>query len=156
MKQANKPTNLNRRQFLTLATGGAMAAVMPLTGCNSELAGRRAAAAKKPNIIFLLTDDQRADAMGCAGNPIIHTPNMDDIAKNGVLFKNAFVTTSICASSRASILSGQYVRRHGINNFATSFSEEALAQTYPLLLRRAGYRIGCVGKYGVGRGRDFP
>ena len=94
--------------------------------------------------------------MGCMGNPIIHTPNMDDMAKNGVLFTNAFITTSICASSRASILSGQYVRRHGINNFSTSFSEQALAQTYPLLLRSAGYRIGCVGKHGVGRGRDFP
>jgi arylsulfatase A-like enzyme len=90
------------------------------------------------------------------GNPIIHTPHMDDLAENGVKFANAFVTTSICASSRASILSGQYVRRHGINNFATSFSEDALAQTYPLLLRRSGYRIGCVGKHGVGRGRDFP
>ena len=151
-----KNSKMDRRQFLSFAAGGSVAAVMPLTGCNSGLAGRRDAAVKPPNIIFLLTDDQRADAMGCAGNPIIHTPNIDGMAKNGVLFKNAFVTTSICASSRASILSGQYVRRHGINDFATSFSEEALAQTYPLLLRQSGYRIGCVGKYGVGRGRDFP
>jgi arylsulfatase A-like enzyme len=90
------------------------------------------------------------------GNPIIQTPNIDDLAANGVLFTNAFVTTSICASSRASILCGQYVRRHGINDFVTSFSEQALAQTYPMLLRSAGYRIGCVGKYGVGRGGDFP
>ncbi len=156
MKQANKPTNLNRREFLALVAGGSVAAAMPLAGCNSQLSGRRAAAAGRPNIIFLLTDDQRWDTLGCMGNPIIYTPNMDGMAKNGVLFKNAFVTTSICASSRASILSGQYVRRHGINNFSTSFSEEALAQTYPLLLRQFGYRIGCVGKHGVGRGRDFP
>jgi len=110
----------------------------------------------QPNIIFLLTDDQRADAMGCAGNPIIHTPNLDALAADGVRFTNAFVTTSICASSRASILSGQWVRRHGISDFATSFSDEALARTYPLLLKDAGYRTGFVGKYGVGRGRDFP
>ncbi len=148
--------NLNRREFVKLVAGSAATAAIPLTGCSSELMLPRPNTAKPPNIIFLLTDDQRWDTLGCMGNPIIKTPNMDDMAKNGVLFKNAFVTTSICASSRASILSGQYVRRHGINNFSTSFSEEALVQTYPLLLRRAGYRIGCVGKHGVGRGRDFP
>jgi len=151
MKQANKPTNLNRRQFLAL-----VAAAVPLAGCNSQLSGRSAAAAKRPNIIFLLTDDQRADAMGCAGNPIIHTPNIDGMAKNGVLFKNAFVTTSICASSRASIFAGQWTRRHGIIDFGTHFSEAALAQTYPMLLRKAGYRLGFIGKYGVGPKRDLP
>ncbi len=157
MKQANKPANLNRREFLGLTAGGVAAAVMPLTGCNSELAGRSAAAATKPpNIIFLLTDDQRWDTLGCMGNPIINTPNMDDMAKNGVLFKNAFVTTSICASSRASIFAGQWTRRHKINNFGTHFSEAALAQTYPMLLREAGYRLGFIGKYGVGPKRDLP
>ncbi len=156
MKQANKSTNLNRREFLGLVAGGSVAAAVPLAGCNSQLSGRSAAAAGRPNIIFLLTDDQRADAMGCAGNPIIHTPNIDDVAKNGVLFKNAFVTTSICASSRASILSGQWTRRHKINDFGTHFSEAALAQTYPMLLRKAGYRLGFIGKYGVGPKRDLP
>jgi len=156
MEQANKPTNLNRRQFLTLVAGGSVAAAVPFSGCKGELAGRRAAAARRPNIIFLLTDDQRADAVGCAGNPIIHTPNVDDMAKNGVLFKNAFVTTSICASSRASIFAGQWTRRHKINDFGTHFSEAALAQTYPMLLREAGYRVGFIGKYGVGPKRDLP
>ena len=156
MKQANKPTSLNRRQFLALVAGGSVAAAMPLAGCNSQLSGRSAAAAKRPNIIFLLTDDQRADAMGCAGNPIIHTPNIDGMAKNGVLFKNAFVTTSICASSRASIFAGQWTRRHKINDFGTHFSEAALAQTYPMLLRKARYRLGFIGKYGVGPKRDLP
>jgi len=146
--------NLNRREFITLAAGTATAA-LSLADCRG-LVRPKPVPRKRPNIIFFLTDDQRADALGCGGNPIIQTPNIDELAKNGCLFTNAFVTTSICASSRASILSGQYVRRHGINDFSTSFSEEALARTYPLLLRRAGYRIGCIGKYGVGRGRDFP
>ena len=146
--------NLNRRQFLSLVSGSA-AAAMPLAGCQSELI-RIGAAAKRPNIVFLLTDDHRWDAVGCAGNPNIYTPNIDDMAKNGVRFTNAFVTTSICASSRASIFSGQWVSRHGIKDFATSFSQEALEQTYPMLLREAGYRIGFVGKYGVGKGQDFP
>jgi len=156
--------NLNRREFLKLAAGASVAAI-PFSGCGwvaaskpvlSEAEGPKALGMAKPNIIFLLTDDHRADALGCAGNPVIYTPNIDDLAKNGVRFKNAFVTTSICAPSRASIFSGQWTRRHGINDFATSFSQEALAQTYPLLLRQAGYIIGFVGKYGVGRGPDFP
>lgn len=111
---------------------------------------------KPPNIIFLLTDDQRWDAMGAMGNPIIQTPNMDDMAENGVLFKNAFVTTAICAVSRASILSGQYARRHGIHNFKTNFSDSAYAHTYPMLLRQAGYRTGFIGKYGVGEADELP
>jgi arylsulfatase A-like enzyme len=147
---------LSRRQFLTLTAAGATTATMSLTGCRPLLTRPTAAPRRRPNILFLLTDDQRWDTLGCMGNPIIQTANMDDLAKNGILLTHAFVTTSICASSRASILSGQWVRRHGINDFATSFSQEALARTYPLLLRQAGYRIGCVGKYGVGRGQDFP
>jgi arylsulfatase A-like enzyme len=148
--------NLNRRQFLNLVAGSSLAAAIPLAGCQSELLRRGGGAKKTPNIVFLLTDDHRWDAIGCAGNPNIYTPNIDNMAKNGVKFTNAFVTTSICACSRASIFSGQWVSRHGINDFATSFSPEALAQTYPMLLRQAGYRTGFVGKYGVGRGQDFP
>jgi arylsulfatase A-like enzyme len=148
--------NLNRRDFLSLAAGGSLAAAMSLTGCDRNLSKQQAAEKKQPNIIFLLTDDHRADAMGCAGNPIIQTPNMDDLAAGGVRFKNAFVTTSICASSRASIFTGQWTSRHGIKDFATHFTEEALAQTYPMLLSRAGYRIGFIGKYGVGPKKDLP
>jgi len=148
--------NLNRRDFLSLAAGGSIAAAMSLAGCNGNLAEARTAVEKQPNIIFLLTDDHRADAMGCAGNPIIQTPNMDDLAANGVRFTNAFVTTSICCSSRASIFTGQWTRRHGIINFNTHFSEEALAETYPMLLSKAGYRIGFIGKYGVGPKKDLP
>jgi arylsulfatase A-like enzyme len=148
--------NLNRRDFLSLAAGSSIAAAMSLAGCNQNLAEARTAAKRQPNIIFLLTDDHRADAMGCAGNPIIQTPNMDDLAANGVRFTNAFVTTSICCSSRASIFTGQWTRRHGIINFNTHFSEEALAETYPMLLSQAGYRIGFIGKYGVGPKKDLP
>lgn len=147
--------NLNRREFLKAVAGAGVTTAIPLGGCESQLI-RLGAAAKRPNIVFLLTDDHRWDAIGCAGNPNIYTPNIDNMAKNGVKFTNAFVTTSICACSRASIFSGQWVSRHGIKDFATSFSPEALAQTYPMLLRQAGYRTGFVGKYGVGRGQDFP
>ncbi|MBE0654389.1 MAG: sulfatase [Bacteroidales bacterium] len=106
---------------------------------------------EKPNIIFLLTDDQRWDALGAAGNQIIETPNLDILANNGVMFQNSYVTTAICCCSRASILTGQYVSRHGINSFQQDFSEEQVNQTYPLLLKeKAGYKIGFIGKYGIG------
>lgn len=104
---------------------------------------------KKPNIIFILTDDHRWDALGVMGNPIIQTPNLDLLARQGRLYKNAYVTTSICCVSRASILTGQYESRHHINDFKTDFSPEQLANTFPLLLKQSGYMIGAVGKYGV-------
>jgi arylsulfatase A-like enzyme len=146
---------LNRREFLSLVAGGSAVVGLSLAGCQSGLIGGNAPK-KRPNIIFLLTDDQRWDTMGCAGNPIIQTPNMDAMANDGVRFTNAFVTTSICASSRASIFSGQWTSRHGIKDFNTPFSPDALAKTYPMLLRRAGYRIGFIGKYGVGTQKDLP
>lgn len=110
----------------------------------------------KPNIIFLLTDDQRWDALGVMGNPIILTPHLDGLAKEGLLFKNAYVTTSICAVSRASILSGQYESRHKINDFGTNFTLDALSHTYPLLLKKAGYKIGYINKFGVGTPTSQP
>lgn len=112
--------------------------------------------AEKPNIIFLLTDDHRWDALGAMGNPIIKTPNIDKLAREGVMFRNAYVTTAICAVSRASILTGQYMSRHKIEDFKTSMTPDALAQTYPLLLRAAGYQTGFIGKYGVGDPKDQP
>lgn len=104
----------------------------------------------RPDLVFLLADDLRADALGCTGHPFLRTPHIDGLAARGALFENAFVTTSICAVSRASIFTGQYARRHGIHDFSKTFSPEQLAATYPALLRAAGYRTGFVGKFGVG------
>ncbi len=106
-------------------------------------------ARRRPNIIVLLADDQRWDSLGCAGNPIVRTPNIDRLAAGGVRFTNHFVTTAICVTSRASIFSGQYASRHGIWKFSDQFTPAAFAQTYPALLRTAGYRTAFVGKYGL-------
>ncbi len=122
------------------------AIILMMSGCKSE----------PPNIIFLLTDDQRWDAMGCMGNTDIRTPEMDKLAEEGVLFTHACVTTPICAVSRASILSGQYARRHHIYDFKTHFTDSTYQYTYPMELKKAGYYIGFIGKYGVGREEDFP
>jgi arylsulfatase A-like enzyme len=109
-----------------------------------------AAEPSRPNLIFLLTDDQRADTLGCMGNTIIQTPHIDALSRRGVTFDNAFVTTSICMTSRASILTGQYAARHGTWDFRKSFTPDELAVTYPGLLRKAGYHVGFIGKWGVG------
>jgi arylsulfatase A-like enzyme len=104
---------------------------------------------RKPSIVILLTDDQRYDALGCAGNPIIRTPNMDWLAQNGIRFENAFVTTPICAASRASVFTGMYERKHGYTFTRPPIRKEYCDLSYPLLLRKAGYRTGFVGKFGV-------
>ena len=71
----------------------------------------RAADAPRPNVVFVITDDQRWDAMGCAGHPFIKTPNMDRIAREGAMFTNAFVTTPLCSPARSSFLTGPSVPR---------------------------------------------
>ncbi len=102
------------------------------------------------NIIFLFADDMRWDALGYTGNRISQTPAIDSLAAKGSVFRNAYVTTSICAVSRASVLSGQYARRHGKWGFGPGFGADEWHLTYPKHLSDAGYRTGFIGKYGVG------
>lgn len=104
----------------------------------------------RPNILFLLTDDQRADLLGVAGNKYAQTPHLDQLANQGTLFENAFVTTSICMTSRASIMLGQHALRHGINTFNKSLTPEQLQASYFGQLKAAGYQLGFIGKWGVG------
>lgn len=122
-------------------------------GIIMALLGHSAAAAdcRPPNIVFLLTDDQRWDTLGCMGNPIIQTPNIDRLAEQGVVFTNCFVTTSICMTNRACIFTGQYAARHRIWSFSTNFTAEQLRWTYPGRLKAAGYYLGFIGKWGVGQ-----
>lgn len=105
---------------------------------------------KRPNIIFILTDDQRWDALGAMGNTIIKTPNMDKLATKGILFQNAYVTTSICCVTRASILTGQYESKHHIDDFHTDLTKGSIDNSYPALLKEAGYKMGFIGKFGIG------
>ncbi len=109
------------------------------------------------NILFLLDDDIRWNSLGCMGNSIVQTPNIDTLANGAIKFTNACVTSAVCMVSRASILTGQYMSRHGIQRFGVPISQEAFLQTYPAILRKAGYWSGFVGKYGVGfiRNKDF-
>jgi arylsulfatase A-like enzyme len=141
------PKNLTRREFLRVSAAGLGALSLDARTPGGREAGER------PNILFILTDDQRFDTMGCAGNPIIRTPNVDALAREGVRFERAFVTTPICAASRASILTGTFERTHTYT-FTTPPPGRALVDiSYPLLLRKAGYRTGFVGKLGVAVGK---
>ncbi len=104
---------------------------------------------QRPNFLFVLTDDQRFDALGYAGHPILKTPNLDQLAAKGVRFPNSFVTTPICAASRASILSGTYERTHKYTFGTPPLSTQLCENSYPAMLRKAGYRTGLIGKVGV-------
>jgi alpha-L-rhamnosidase len=104
---------------------------------------------EKPNIIFILTDDQRWDALGYAGNKLVRTPEMDKLARQGVYFRNAAVSTPICAASRATLLSGMYERSHRYSFTTGPIRSEYMASAYPKVLRDAGYYTGFFGKFGV-------
>ena len=107
----------------------------------------------RPNFLVLISDDQRWDQVSYPGNQIIpelKTPNLDKLASQGVCFTNAFVTTPICAVSRASIMTGRYAASHGMNHFNTPVKEAVLSETYPALLKKSGYRTGILGKWGMG------
>jgi len=105
--------------------------------------------AQKPNIIFILTDDQRWSALGYAGNEIIQTPEMDKLAESGVYFSQAIVTTPICSASRSSIFSGVHERTHKYTFQTGSIRNEFMEVAYPCLLKKAGYHTGFFGKFGV-------
>ena len=104
---------------------------------------------QRPNILFLLTDNQHWTSMGVAGNDIISTPNMDDLAARGVMFDNSFVTTPICGASRASFLTGMYRRSHQFDFRTPPFRASLGPITYPALLKASGYRTGFIGKFGI-------
>lgn len=105
---------------------------------------------KKPNIIFILADDQRNDLLSCAGHPIVKTPTLDKLSEKGVRFTNAFVTTSICMVSRATIFTGLYEAKHNYFNENRTIKSEYIANAYPYHLKKAGYTTGFVGKLGFG------
>ena len=118
------------------------------------LAGEFAMA--RPNIVFLLADDQATISMGCYGNPDARTPNLDSLSARGVTFDNHYDTTAICMASRATILTGKYEYEHGCNFTKGKLKASDFARSYPLLLRRAGYLTAFAGKFGVDLAEGLP
>ncbi len=106
---------------------------------------RRAGGASLPNLVFILSDDHRWDHLSMLGHPFIETPRLDKLASEGVLFKNAFVTTSLCSPSRASFLTGNYAHTHGVKNNITAWSNHNI--TFLETLKEAGYHTAFIGKW---------
>ena len=103
--------------------------------------------AKKPNIVFFFTDDQTSSILGCYGHPLVKTPNIDRLAKEGTRFENAFVSQSICWVSRTTILTGLTGRSYGVPGNHDMAKPEAVEKLYVDYLRDAGYRTGFAGKW---------
>lgn len=110
--------------------------------------------AEKPNVLFVLCDDIRHDALGIAGHPHLKTPNIDKLAIEGSWFKNTFCTTSLCSPSRASILSGLYAHTHGVVNNFTEYPADLIS--FPLHLQNHGYETAYIGKWHMGEENDAP
>jgi len=108
------------------------------------------APATRPNIIFLLTDDQRDNTLGAMGHPFVQTPNLDRLMRDSVRFRNTYIAEPVCAPSRVSFFTGMHERVHGVG-FSSSYdlTEAQWERSYPALLRRSGYHSGFVGKFGV-------
>src|SRR5262249_21059644 len=106
----------------------------------------------KPNVVVILTDDQRADCLGVAGHPLHKTPYFDRLAHEGVYLKNAFCTTSVCSPSRASILSGLYAHAHKVMDNFTEYPKDLAS--FPRRLQEAGYETAYIGKWHMGEEND--
>ncbi|WP_020529072.1 sulfatase family protein [Flexithrix dorotheae] len=111
-------------------------------------------AQEKPNIIFILVDDQRYDFLSFLDHPWIETPHIDALAKNSLYFNNAFVTSSLCSPSRASILTGQYPHTHGVVDNDTPIPTGT--PTFPQELQKSGYKTAFLGKWHMGGDNDKP
>ncbi len=130
-------TRLNRNQFLQLLGLGAASLAAPQASAQANK--------QRPNIVFIFTDDHASHAISAYGSLINHTPNIDRIANEGIRFDNCFCTNSICAPSRAVILSGKHSHLNGVPTNREAF--DGSQQTFPKLLQQAGYQTAMIGKW---------
>jgi len=128
-----------RREFLKSAGMGVAGLTL---GSGLSFADKKG---NRPNIIFIMTDDHAAQAVSAYGSKINRTPNIDRLAGEGIRFKNAFCTNSLCAPSRATILTGKYSHLNGVRDNRDKF--DGSQQTFPKLLQKAGYQTAMIGKW---------
>ena len=147
----NRISSCNRREFLKLAGVGAVA-----LSFSQNLLSAADNNSSRHNIVFVLSDDHRYDFMSfMAGAPsFLETPNMDRMAKEGAHLANAFVSTSLCSPSRASILTGRYMHNHKIVDNQRPEPEGTVF--FPQYLQKAGFQTAFVGKWHMGHGHDDP
>ena len=109
---------------------------------------------RQPNIVLFMTDQLRRDALACYGNRICQTPNIDQLAEQGVCFENAFTVAPVCSPARASLLTGLYPHNHGVminTHIAPAWSPGLQPEipTFSSILKQAGYSLDYVGKWHV-------
>src|SRR3954468_4949192 len=119
----------------------------PLLVLTALLAAPPLPAADSPNVVFVLVDDLRYDTLRCTGHPFAKTPHIDRLAKEGVNFKNAFVTTPLCSPARSSFLTGKFVHTTGVLGNGNNAELSHKLVTFPKLLHDAGYATAYVGKW---------
>ena len=125
--------------LITLATALLLSPLAALTAAESSKTGR-------PNIVVIMTDDQRWDSLGCYGNKVVKTPNIDELAKEGTRFENAFTVTVLCCPSRTSFFTGQYASRNKCYNNSKNSQIGVGQVSFIEPLKKAGYQIGLAGK----------
>lgn len=125
-----------------------------LACCFAILVALSARAADRPNVVVMLCDDIRWNALSCAGHPHLKTPHIDQLAAEGIYFENMFCTTSLCSPSRATILSGLYAHAHGVTNNFTDYPTEL--DSFPRRLQQSGYKTAYIGKWHMGEKSDEP
>ncbi len=145
---------MTRREFLALALSSLAA------GCATRTATRHGSTRAnnaRPNIIFILTDDQGPWAWSGGGHPDARTPHLDRIAKEGAVLENYFCTSAVCSPTRAGLLTGLYPTENGITDWlpegkSADFGLDPALPTWPAVLDRAGYHTALIGKWHVGEG----
>src|SRR5699024_8735058 len=122
-------------------------AILLLMGSCSQKEGKRDNKKKKdrPNIVFIMSDDHGYQAISAYGYGLNHTPHIDSLAQEGMLFRHAFVNNSLCAPSRASIISGKYSNKSGVAKIGDLF--DGSQTTFPKQLQKAGYQTALIGKW---------
>ena len=134
--------------LMRLRFGVILTAAWATVSCSAPHSKPVIAPTRTPNIVFVVVDDMRWDEMSVAGHPVLETPNMDRLAREGARFVNAFATTPLCSPSRASLLTGQYARTNGIVDNTARPSHDL--PTFPRELQQAGYATGFFGKWHMG------
>ncbi len=118
------------------------------------LYGFKAIAGDRPNMIVITVDELRWDGLGVTGHPFVETPHIDRLAREGMLFENAFVPTPLCGPSRACLITGQYAHTHGSYKNQAPKGHTKELKTYPMLFQQAGYKTAFIGKWTTGRNGD--
>lgn len=140
---------MDRRRFMK-GTAGAFVSL----GLRNKSVEAETTVKRPPNVLFILPDEWRAQALGCMGNPDVQTPHLDQLASEGILFKNTFANTPVCCPARANILTGTYTNRNGMVANDLRLKEDVV--TMADLFSQAGYRTGYVGKWHLDGGPRLP